>query len=277
MKIHEYLPSTRLDQVLEKGKPELDEEQMINGVSILVNRVPLIVNGEVVGAISTFRDKTEVNQLAEQLTGVKTYAEALRAQSHEFMNRLHVILGMVQMKCHDELSDYIRALVGHHNQELGNIAQHIKDPVLAGFLMGKISYAREEQVEFNIDVHTVIPEPENPKITHELITILGNLLDNAIEAMADSIEKTLDVTLHYSEKLLTLEVLDSGPGIPDEIQRNVLEKGYSTKGENRGFGLYLVTKSIENLDGEMTIDSKSLLGTEIHITIPYEVKGGNHD
>ncbi|MDQ1004649.1 CitB family two-component system sensor histidine kinase MalK [Neobacillus niacini] len=277
MKIHEFLPSTKLDQVLEKGKPVLDEEQMINGVSILVNRVPLIVNGEVVGAISTFRDKTDVNQLAEQLTGVKTYAEALRAQSHEFMNRLHVILGMVQMKCYDELSDYIRVLVGHHNQELGNITQQIKDPALAGFLMGKLSYAREEQVEFNIDVPTVIPEPVNPKMTHELITILGNLIDNSIEAMVNSTDKTLDVTLYFSDKLLTLEVSDSGPGIPDEIQRNVLEKGYSTKGENRGFGLYLVSKSIENVGGEINIDSKALLGTEIHITIPYEVKGGNHD
>ncbi|KGM45748.1 DcuS/MalK family sensor histidine kinase [Neobacillus niacini] len=277
MKVHEFLQSTRLDQVLEKGKPELDEEQIINGVSILVNRVPLIVKGEVVGAISTFRDKTDVNQLAEQLTGVKTYAEALRAQSHEFMNRLHVILGMVQMKCYDELSDYIRAIVGHHNQELGNMAQSIKDPALAGFLMGKLSYAREERVAFNIEVHSVIPEPASPKMTHELITILGNLIDNAIEAMADSIDKTLDVNLQYSGKFLTMEVMDSGPGIPNEIQRNVLEKGYSTKGENRGYGLYLVTKSIENLGGEMTIDSKSLLGTEIHITIPYEVKGESHD
>jgi two-component system, CitB family, sensor histidine kinase MalK len=277
MKIYEYLPSTKLDPVLEKGKPELDEEQMINGVSILVNSVPLFVNGEVVGAISTFRDKTDVKQLAEQLTGVKTYAEALRSQSHEFMNRLHVILGMVQMKCYDELSEYIRAIVGHHNQELGNIAQHIKDPALAGFLMGKLSYAREEQVELNIDVHTVIPEPANPKMTHELITILGNLIDNAIEAMADSIDKTLDVTFHYSERFLTMEVLDSGPGIPDEIQKSILEKGYSTKGANRGYGLYLVTKSIENLGGEMIIDSKSLLGTEIHITIPYEIEEGDHD
>ena len=88
MKIYDYMPSTRLDQVLETGKPELDEEQNINGVSILVNRVPLVVNGQVVGAISTFRDKTEVNQLAEQLTGVRTYAESLRAQSHEFMNTI---------------------------------------------------------------------------------------------------------------------------------------------------------------------------------------------
>ncbi|MEH7012125.1 DcuS/MalK family sensor histidine kinase [Neobacillus niacini] len=274
MKINDYLPSTRLDKVLEKGKPELDEEQTINGISILVNRVPLFVNGEVVGAISTFRDKTEINQLAEQLTGVKTYAEALRAQSHEFMNRLHVILGMVQMKYYDDLTEYIRALVGHQNQEIGNIAQHIKDPALAGFLMGKLSYAREENVELMIEVNTLIPEPANPKITHELITILGNLIDNAIEALTDSIDKTLDVTLHYSKNFLTMEVLDSGPGIPDEIQRNVLEKGYSTKGENRGYGLYLVTKSIKNLGGEWTIDSKLLLGTEIHIQIPYEVKGG---
>jgi two-component system, CitB family, sensor histidine kinase MalK len=277
LKIHEYLPSTGLDQVLETGNPKLDEEQTINGISILVNRVPLIVNGEVVGAISTFRDKTDVKQLAEQLTGVKTYAEALRAQSHEFMNRLHVILGMVQMKYYDELSEYIRTLVGHQNKELGNITQHIKDPALAGFLMGKLSYAREENVELIIEMNTLIPEPEKPQIIHELITILGNLIDNAIEAMGVSSKKTLEVNLHYHDQFLTLEVLDSGPGIPEEIQNRILEKGYSTKGENRGYGLYLVSKCIENLGGEMIIDSKLLLGTEIHIRIPYEVRECNHD
>ena len=277
LKIHEYLPSTGLDQVLETGNPKLDEEQTINGISILVNRVPLIVKGEVVGAISTFRDKTDVKQLAEQLTGVKTYAEALRAQSHEFMNRLHVILGMVQMKYYDELSEYIRTLVGHQNKELGNITQHIKDPALAGFLMGKLSYAREENVELLIEMNTLIPEPKKPQITHELITILGNLIDNAIEAMGESSEKTLEVNLHYHDQFLTLEVLDSGPGIPEEIQNRILEKGYSTKGENRGYGLYLVSKCIENLCGEMIIDSKLLLGTEIHIRIPYEVRECNHD
>jgi two-component system, CitB family, sensor histidine kinase MalK len=277
LKIHEYLPSTGLDQVLETGNPKLDEEQTINGISILVNRVPLIVNGEVVGAISTFRDKTDVKQLAEQLTGVKTYADALRAQSHEFMNRLHVILGMVQMNYYDELSEYIRTLVGHQNKELGNITQHIKDPALAGFLMGKLSYAREENVELLIDMNTLIPESAKPHITHELITILGNLIDNAIEAMGESSEKTLEVNLHYHDQFLTLEVLDSGPGIPEEIQKRILEKGYSTKGENRGYGLYLVSKCIENLCGDMIIDSKLLLGTEIHIRIPYEVRECNHD
>lgn len=277
MKIHDYLPSTRLDQVLQTGNPELDEEQNINGVSILVNRVPLIVNGEVVGAISTFRDKTELNQLAEQLTGVRTYAEALRAQSHEFMNRLHVILGMVKMKFYDELSDFIRSLVDYRNQELGSITQHIKDPVLAGFLMGKLSYAREENVDFSIGSDTIIPEPADPKTTHELITIVGNLIDNAIEAMRETEDKTLEVNLRYSSRWLTIEVLDSGPGIPEEFQREVFEKGFSTKGENRGYGLYLAAKSVKNLGGALTIDSKPMLGTEFHIRIPYEAKGGDHD
>ncbi len=277
MKIDEYMPSTRLDYVLETGKPELDEEQNINGISILVNRVPLLVNGEVVGAISTFRDKTEVNQLAEQLTGVKMYAESLRAQSHEFMNRLHVILGMVQMKSYDELSDFIRTLVNYQNQEFGNITQHIKDPALAGFIMGKLSYAREENVELSFECNNVIPEPKDPQFTQDLITILGNLIDNSIEAMSDTDEKTLEVNFNYTDKLLTIEVLDSGPGMSDELQKKVFGKGFSTKGENRGYGLYLVANSIQNLNGELIIDSKLLLGTEFHIQIPYEEKRYDHD
>ncbi|MEH7401818.1 MULTISPECIES: DcuS/MalK family sensor histidine kinase [Bacillaceae] len=277
MKIDEYMPSTRLDHVLETGKPELDDEQNINGVSILVNRVPLVVNGKVVGAISTFRDKTEVNQLAEQLTGVRTYAESLRAQSHEFMNRLHVILGMVQMKSYDELSGFIRTLVNYQNQEFGQITQHIKDPALAGFIMGKLSYAREENVEFSFECKNVIPEPKDPKFTQDLITILGNLIDNAIEALSDTEEKTLEVIFNYVDKFLTIEVLDSGPGMTEELHKKVFEKGFSTKGENRGYGLYLVANSIKKLSGELIIDSKLLLGTEFQIQIPYEEKRYGYD
>jgi len=272
MKIYDYMPSTRLDHVLLTGQPELDEEQTINGVSILVNRVPLIVNGQVVGAISTFRDKTEVNQLAEQLTGVRTYAEALRAQSHEFMNRLHVISGMVQLKSYDQLSTFIRTLVDYRNQEFGSITQHIKDPALAGFIMGKLSYAREAKVDLSIECTSIIPEPAANKTTHELITILGNLIDNAIEAMADSKDKTVEVTFSYTDKWLTIEVFDSGPGISIEQQKEIFKKGYSTKGENRGYGLYLVEKSIIDLGGELVIDSKLLLGTNFYIKIPYEAK-----
>lgn len=270
MKIHDYMPSSRLDRVLQTGEPELDEEQKINGVSILVNRVPLMVNGQVVGAISTFRDKTEVNQLAEQLTGVRAYTDALRAQSHEFMNRLHVIRGMIELKSYKEVANFIRNLVNYRHQEFGNITEHFKDPALGGFIMGKLSYAREQNVELSIETETVIPEPVDQKTTHELITILGNVIDNSIESMTNSEEKILEVHFTYEDESLTIEVFDSGLGIPDEIQQRIFEKGYSTKGNDRGFGLYLVEKSISNLGGELHIDSKPMLGTNFYIKIPYK-------
>lgn len=272
MNITEYMPSTRLKHVLETGEHELDEEQNLNGVSILVNRAPLIVNGQVVGAISTFRDKTDVKQLAEQLTGVKTYVEALRAQSHEFMNKLHVILGMVRMEFYDELSEYIHSIVDLRNQELGLITKNIKDPALAGFMMGKLSYAKEENVHFNIESNHTIPEPDNDSLTHDLVTMIGNLIDNSIEAMETSEEKSLHIKLKYELNKLTIEVKDTGKGMSDDIISNVRKKGFSTKGEDRGYGLYLVDQIIGKLNGSLQINSIAGKGTEIKIELPYRGK-----
>ncbi|MBD1382798.1 DcuS/MalK family sensor histidine kinase [Metabacillus arenae] len=275
MKLTEYMPSSKLDRVLKTGKPEQDVELTVNGVSILVNRVPLIVNKEIVGALSTFRDKTEVHQLAEQLTGVRMYAEALRAQSHEFMNRLHVILGLVKMGCFDELKKFINQIVDHRVHEIDHVTKNIKDPALAGFIMGKLSYARENLVEMRIENETVIPEPREAYVTHELITILGNVIDNAIEALNNMKEKKVQVKLNYSKHQLQIKIRDSGPGLKKDQFTQIFEKGYSTKGSNRGYGLYLVNKSIESLGGSIQLNLSNENGTEFIIQIPYEVKEGD--
>ena len=272
MKISEFLPTSNLERVLETGKAEHDVELTINGVSILVNRAPLIVNEQVVGAISTFRDKTEVNRLAEQLTGVKMYADALRAQSHEFMNRLHVILGMVKMNYHEELEQYITQLVDHQNHEAQQVIKNIKDPALAGFLMGKLSFARENKVEMIIQSDTIIPESQETKTTHELITIIGNLIDNAIDAMCDLDEKYVKVLLDYEQDILEIRVRDYGTGISLQQFPKLFEKGFSTKGENRGYGLYLVKNSIDQLGGSLQLNVRIKKGTEFIIQIPYITK-----
>jgi two-component system, CitB family, sensor histidine kinase MalK len=255
LKIPEYMPSTKLDRVLKTGKAERDEEQILNGVSILVNREPIIVDNRVIGAISSFRDMTEVNHLAKQLTGIRTYAETLRAQSHEFMNRLHVIFGMVQLEAYDELLEFIRRLVDHNNQEIDMVTNTIKDPVLAGFLMGKISYAREENVQLSVKSNTTIPHIFEAEITHELITIIGNLIDNAIEALSESQKKIIELRLKDHDGRLSIRVKDTGPGIDDKAKETIFEKGYSSKGEDRGFGLYLVRRSIERLNGSLKVHS----------------------
>ncbi|TKI47092.1 DcuS/MalK family sensor histidine kinase, partial [Bacillus mycoides] len=102
-----YTPNSRIKEVLQTGEVQLNEEQNIYGITIVTNRVPLYVKGEIVGVIATFRDKTEIRKLAEELTGIRLYAEALRAQSHEFMNKMHVVLGLTHMKQYEELQKYV--------------------------------------------------------------------------------------------------------------------------------------------------------------------------
>jgi two-component system, CitB family, sensor histidine kinase MalK len=272
MDIKEYIPTAFFNHHVNTGKFELDDEQNLNGISILVNRVPVIVGTKAVGAIATFRDKTEIKLLAEQLTGISIYADALRAQTHEFMNKLHVILGMVHMGYYEKLAEYINKTIDNRNNEMGSITRKIQDHVLAGFLIGKLSYAREAGVEFNVFCEQPLPQPNHTDTTHELITIIGNLVDNAVEAVTGCPSKKIDVQFDYGDEILTVEVSDSGLGMNEELQNKIFQKGFSTKGENRGLGLYLISRSIEKLEGEMIISSKPGKGTLFSVYIPYKAR-----
>ncbi|QGQ45119.1 DcuS/MalK family sensor histidine kinase [Metabacillus sediminilitoris] len=272
-KIDAYMVTSKLSRVLETGQVQLDEEQNLNGVMLLANRVPVLVDNKIVGAVATFRDKTEISQLAEQLTGVRLYAEALRAQSHEFMNKLHVILGMVHMRYYDKLAAYISEISDNSKNEIGFIARKIKDPVLAGFLIGKLSFAREAGAKLMFSSEFQLPEPEDTSVTHELITIIGNLIDNALEAVQKSPIKQIEVEFDFGDEILTVEVKDTGIGMDKQIQNHILQKGFSTKGENRGYGLYLVNESLQKLGGDLDISSKIGQGTTFVVYIPYKSKG----
>lgn len=271
--IEEYMPKSRMPIVLQTGKAELDQEFDLQGLTLLVNRVPVYVNGRIVGAIATFRDKTEVKILAEQLTGVRQFADALRAQSHEFMNKLHVIMGMVQMGFYDELPGYITKIASYHQTEVGFIVRHIKDPVLAGFLLGKLSSARESGVELTISEESYLPEAEDPDIIHELVTIAGNLIENAIDAVQRCPVKEITIGIFYDSGHVTLELNDSGKGISEHDQQYIFEKGYSTKGANRGTGLFLVAQSVQKLHGSIEVSSQQGEGTAFTVHLPYRSKG----
>ncbi|MGM0875877.1 MAG: DcuS/MalK family sensor histidine kinase [Bacillota bacterium] len=272
MKMEEYLSNSKLGPIMETGKTEPNEELVLNGITLVVNRVPVFLNDKIVGAVSTFRDKTEIQQLAEQLTGVRLYAEALRAQSHEFMNKLHVILGMSHMGYYDQMTNYIKELVNHRNNEIGAISRNIKDPVLAGFLIGKLSYAREAGAELHISSDRQVPEPLHSHLSHELITILGNLIDNALESVSTCPRRQIEVHFDYGDDILTIEVKDNGVGIKKETLNHMFERGFSTKGEDRGVGLFLVSQSLERLSGEIEISSKLSQGTKFVVYIPYDCK-----
>ncbi|UOQ94898.1 DcuS/MalK family sensor histidine kinase [Halobacillus shinanisalinarum] len=269
--IEEYMPFSRLANVLVNGKKEFDQERNIEGVTFVVNRVPVKVDGQIVGAIATFRDKTELKHLAEQLTGVKLYAEALRVKSHEFMNKLHVILGMVHIGEYKKLTSYIHQLTENHQLEIDTISRFIKDPILAGFLLSKMSYAREQGVTLNVQGDSVLPEPNSPATMDEIITVIGNLIDNSIEAVQEFSNKNIDVLIDYDGEFLFFDVVDHKGGIPVEIRDEIFNKGFSTKGENRGYGLFLVRKTAKNLGGDIELFTNDEY-TMFSVEIPYKSK-----
>lgn len=268
--IEDYIPI--FAQVIRTGKPEANHEQEFFGRTILVNSAPILVNERVVGGIATFRDKTEIDQLSEQLTGVKNYSEALRARSHEFKNKLHVILGMLHMKKYQELEKFIPTMVESYQNEIDYIVQRIKHPAFAGFLLGKISKARELGIGFSIDRSSSLPEEISDPMVHDLITVAGTLIENAYEAVRSEKQNQVSFFILQEDSYLFLEVSDTGAGIPEQNRQQIFHKGFSTKGENRGYGLFLLKQAVEKYHGDFSIESKTEKGTVIKVKmkIPHE-------
>jgi len=270
--VAEYVPHTRLKDVMITGQAELDQEQKINGVTILTNRVPVVVNGEIVGAIASFRDMTDMRQLAEELTDVNSYVEALRSQAHEFMNKIHVMLGLVRLKFYEKLELYITRIANQDIAESDFVSQCIRDPVLGGLLLSKFSRAREMAIDMVLAEESFLPEPVDVQVTNELVTIIGNLIDNALDSVKDSSQRKVTVLMKYVNSELTLEVMDCGPGIEQEFVEQIFVKGYSTKSSGRGFGLFLVARAIERLNGNIQVIASPGNGALFKAVIRYSSK-----
>ena len=271
--VQQTIPATRLDAIIESGKPEYDMEQNINGNIIMTNRAPICVQGKVIGAVATFRDMTEVRAQAERLTGLSNYAEALRSRSHEYLNKLHVISGLLRNRRYEELDTYLERIIGSKKRETSSIAALVKDPIVAGFLESKYSRAHELGVTLLIEGNGILP-PLSAKGAHALVTVVGNLIDNAFDAVTYAGEKR--ITLHIESDFapasgtgqLVIRVADTGRGIAEEHQEKIFSKGFSTKGSNRGIGLYMLLLTLDEVDGSVEIDSRLGHGSIFTVRIP---------
>ncbi len=193
----------------------------------------------------------------QRLDGMVNYVDALRTTSHEFMNKLHVILGLLNMKSYDKLEGYVLQTAQNYQTDIGAIQHRIKSPVVAGFLLGKINRAKERGFTLTLaDESTPVPENPNAKQVTVLVTVLGNLIENALDAMSNQAEGEVSLLLHYQDGWLIGEVSDDGPGIePDHIEA-IFRKGFSTKGDNRGVGLFLASQQLTELGGTITVESE---------------------
>ncbi|MBT2218464.1 sensor histidine kinase [Virgibacillus dakarensis] len=273
-KIEEIIPNTEMYQVLQTGELKKDEEMALKDREIIVNRTPIIENGKVVGVVASFRDKTEVNEMLNALSDVRKYSEDLRAQTHEFTNKLYVLSGLLQLGHYAEAIELIQKESALHLNQNKVVFEQIQDKTVQAILLGKISKASEKKISFTIDDNSSLDIVPKQIDMVKLITILGNLIDNAMEAVeANETKHVTFFTTDLGEDII-FEIADNGRGIPEDTIANIFETGFSTKGKyDRGYGLASVKEIVDELKGSIVVHNQPDGGAVFSVFIPKKVGG----
>ena len=259
-------------QVLKSGEALRSVDISLSGLSTLGDVIPLKNNGQMDGLLVSLREKGSVQEMAQQLSGVTNYADALRAKTHEFMNKMHVINGLIYTKNYAELKKYVADITVEDANELQDITTRIKDPLLASFIIAKKSRSHELLVDFTLSEESSFPEDLSKKVNvHSLIVIIGNLLENAFEVLKkkENDRAVLLEILTYENELVIM-VSNNGEAIPQSMLAKIFQKGYTTKGKGHGYGLALLKEHVDDLKGTVSVDSDELNGTEFTVEIPLQ-------
>ncbi|MDQ1049147.1 two-component system CitB family sensor kinase [Streptomyces sp. V4I2] len=239
----------------------------VRGQRVLVaNRMPTDDGGAVV----TLRDRTELEQLGRELDSTQGLIDALRAQDHEHANRMHTLLGLLELEMYDDAVDFVGEVVGDHRATAEQVTEKIQDPLLAALLVGKATVAAERGVALWVSDRTRLPD----RLVDPggLVTILGNLVDNALDAVAGTPHARVEVELRAEGRTAVLRVRDTGPGVPVEHRELVFTEGWSTKKppahRNRGIGLSLVRRLAERQGGSARVGEAGGGGAEFTVVLP---------
>jgi len=257
-----------LQKMLFTCKEMKDVTIEIEGIDYICNLSPIIHDEHTIGMVVSCRKKEEIDALVWELTRVKQYSERLREKKHEFSNLLHLISGYIQIGEYEKAIELISQNHLPDEQTIEHFQQFIHDPIVASIFIGKYYFAFDKGVTLKLDENSSIQSTISPTISKHLLTILGNIINNAIDAAQHSELKKVSVFATDSGNDLIFEVEDSGGGIDTPLLERIFEKGFTTKGElHSGYGLFFVKKTLDWLGGFVTID-KGNYGTIITIHIP---------
>ncbi|SHI95504.1 two-component system, CitB family, sensor histidine kinase DcuS [Malonomonas rubra DSM 5091] len=266
--LKDVCPCPELALALERGEKLLDQEMVLQDRPMIVSILPLAA--ERGGLVASFRPKDELDRLARELSHAQEYSELLRAQTHEYSNKMHTIAGLLQLGAQQEALDLVINEASGYQQLIRNLAEAVPDPVIAGVILGKYNRACELKIDLEFDAQNSFADLP-PELEREpLVTILGNLIDNAFDAVRESNDKPL-VRLYLTDlgPDLIIEVEDSGPGVAEEVAATLFDSGVSTKeGGARGTGLALVKRAVESVGGEITFSDGELGGALFTVIIP---------
>ena len=252
----------RLREVLageHNGDEARDAVVVRRGRVLVMNRMDVLKDGRSLGSVTTLRDRTELAQLERELGSFRSSAELLRAQTHEFANQLHTISGLIQIGEYDEVVTYVGALNRYRESLDLTVTRRVHDTAVAALLMAKSSVAAERRVELRVSERTTLLRLD-PELSADVATVIGNLVDNAIDAAAHSgtplSPAWVEVELRQDASSVEIVVRDSGPGIAPELVQEVFAHGFTTKAAaegERGIGLAMTRLVCRRRGGEVAV------------------------
>ncbi|WP_308406882.1 ATP-binding protein [Streptomyces sp. AC555_RSS877] len=234
-----------------------DQVVVRHGRVLVMNRMTVAKDGRPLGSVTTLRDRTELARLEREIGSFRSSSELLRAQAHEFANQLHTISGLIQIGEQDEVVRYIRALSRRRQSLDVSLSRRVRDTAVAALLMAKFSLAAERKVILRISDRTAL-DRLTPEDAADVATVVGNLVDNAVDAAAaqEGDGAWVEVELRQDASSVEIVVRDSGPGVAPELAREVFAHGFTTKAARegeRGIGLALTRLVCERHGGEISV------------------------
>jgi two-component system CitB family sensor kinase len=268
-RVEDLLPPGRLRDLLADGGSGGEELVLTDEYLLVVNRMPVMMSGHDAGYVITLRDRTELEGLLRELHALTGLTTALRAQEHEFSNRLHVLAGLLGLGEQDEAGRYLAEILQASPAEGTDLRSRIAPPELAALLRAKVTIAAERNVRLRITADSHLDRPAVE--TQALLTVVGNLIDNAVEAVAGRPGPCeVNVRVADTESEVHIVVTDTGPGVPPDAVPRIFADGYSTKTSRgrmrRGLGLALVHRLVHRAGG--AIDVCSGPGARFEVRIP---------
>ena len=256
--------------VLSSGKSMTNVEIKVRpGLNVMCKyKIIKGFKNQTLGLVVTFEDLTEVRKMAEELTGIKNMAWSLRAQNHEFMNKLHTISGLIQLEEYEEVIKFINVIAESKNNITTIISNKIKDVSLAALILSKYSKCEEARIKLMISDNSQITRLPEFMTSEELVSVVGNLIENSIDAVKSDGTGEIYMKILEDDRELKIIVKDNGTGIPKNIRKSIYEMGISSKEGSRGFGMYIIKKIIDEANGTIYFNIND--GTEWNISIPME-------
>jgi sensor histidine kinase regulating citrate/malate metabolism len=270
----EVFPYVDFENIIENDMHIIKKYRKINDLKLLMNSFPLYLDGNIIGATATFRSHLEVDALLDQVNGYRQIATALRSQKHEFLNKLHVVLGLIKMKDYLKAESYITENVYTTNLASDYYSSRIKDDRILALFVGKEMQSKEYNASLLLTSDSFLSKSHHPISSDDIVIVLGNLVDNSFEAYVnkDNEIKRIVVDIFEDEDVVKLTVVDQAGGIDSNIIDKIFQRGISSKnGDSRGTGLSLVNEIVLFYNGEKNVSS-SIEETKIEIILSKVMK-----